>query len=133
MRKAFVTEGVIRLPIRNANVRTHGTKPVEKVRPERPHHAERAPQAKLVELLTAYAVESLPHKAQIAARDLGKLIQLLGIWRRLRHAVGIRLKKGDTELLFQGPDRLGKPLRRNGHHSRRRRIIALLIGQLKVL
>ena len=86
-----------------------------------------------MKLLAANAVKSLPHKAQIAARDLGKLVQLLGIRRRLRHAVGIRLKERDTELLLQGPDCLGETLRRNGHQSGRRRIIALLIGQLKVL
>ena len=86
-----------------------------------------------MKLLAANAVKSLPHKAQIAARDLGKLVQLLGIRRRLRHAVGIRLEERDTELLLQGPDCLGETLRRNGHQSGRRRIIALLIGQLKVL
>ena len=53
-----------------------------------------------MELLATNAIESLSHKAQIAARDLCELVQLLGIRRRLRHAVGVRLKKGDTELLF---------------------------------
>ena len=86
-----------------------------------------------MELLAADAIESLPHETQIAACYFGKLVQFLRIGRRLRHAVGIRLKERDAELLLQGPDCLGEPLRRNGHQSGRRRIVALLIGQLEVL
>lgn len=100
MRETLIAEGVIRLPIRNANIGTHGSEPIKKIWSKSPHHAKRASQAKLMELLTANAIESLPHKAQIAVRNLGELVQLLGIRRRLRHAVGIRLKKSDTELLF---------------------------------
>ena len=63
MRKTLIAEGIIRFPIRNTNIGTHGTEPVEKIWPKSPHHAKRASQAKLMELLATNAIESLSHKA----------------------------------------------------------------------
>ena len=40
MHKTLVTQSVVCLPIRDADIRTHGAKAVEKIRPKRSHHAQ---------------------------------------------------------------------------------------------
>ena len=40
MHKALVAQGVVCLPIRDADIGTHGAKTVEKIWSERPHHTK---------------------------------------------------------------------------------------------
>ncbi len=130
--QALVAQLVVGLPIRHAHVRPDGAEAFQEVGSQGTHHPKRAPQAQLLGLLPAQALERLMHEAQVAACDLGELVQLMRIGRRRGHPRGVGLEKRDAQLLLQRAYRLGKALRRDGHEARRCRVVALLVGQLEI-